>query len=375
MIDAIALTRDLIGFSSVNPPGDEEACSHFLADVLRDAGFDVHLTSFGPRRFNLVANMAGRGAGKPVGFTGHLDTVPLGAAPWRFDPFAGQVEDGKLYGRGSSDMKAGIAAFVAACSQRAASVRESAGIQLLLTGGEETGCDGARALAQATPHLARELSLLIVGEPTSNYPCIGHKGALWLRGVALGKTAHGSMPEQGDNAIYKAVQAIDTLRRLDIAANAHPLMGNATLNVGTFHAGLNINSVPDRAEFTVDIRTVPGMEHACLCSRLRKLFDDDTIALSPIVDVPALSSDPDHPILAKVFSLCAAYHPDPLVQRSVPYFTDGSTLLPITGYPPVIILGPGEPHMAHQTDEYCVVAKIEAAQAIYSLILDESSSF
>jgi succinyl-diaminopimelate desuccinylase len=374
VIDAVELTKDLVRLSSVNPPGDEEACSHFLADVLRDAGFEVHLESFGPRRFNLVANMHGRGAGKPVGFTGHLDTVPLGAAAWRFDPFGAEVNEGKLYGRGASDMKAGIAAFVAACVHNADRVRRSAGVQLLLTGGEETGCDGARALAQTTPGLARQLSLLIVGEPTSNYPCIGHKGALWLNGVALGKTAHGSMPEQGDNAIYKAMRSIEVLRQTGIAENSHPLMGKATLNVGTFHAGLNINSVPDRAEFTVDIRTVPGMEHACLCTRLGKLFDTD-VTLSPIVDVPALSSDPDHPVLARVFAVCASYHPDALAQRSVPYFTDGSTLLPITGYPPVVILGPGEPHMAHQTDEYCEVAKIEAAEAIYSRILDESASF
>jgi succinyl-diaminopimelate desuccinylase len=370
MIDAVALTRELVRIPSVNPPGDEEACARYLADVLRGAGFEVALESFGDKRYNLVADMPGTRPGKPIGFTGHLDTVPLGAAPWRHDPHAGEVVDGRLYGRGASDMKAGIAAFIAACERAGEAVRAGAGVQLLLTGGEETGCDGARALAAAragTP-LAHELCLLIVGEPTANYPCVGHKGALWLSGTSTGKTAHGSMPEQGDNAIYKAMRAVDALRDFPVGQHTHPLMGHATLNVGTFHAGLNVNSVPDRAQFTVDIRTVPGMKHACLCTRLNELLGGSA-TLRPIVDVPPLGTDFDAPALRSVLEACAPYHAGPLVPKTVPYFTDGSTLGPLTGDPPVVILGPGEPHMAHQTDEYCEVARIAAAVDIYTAIL------
>jgi len=369
-VDAIELTKELIRIPSVNPPGDETACANYLAAVLERLGFETQLHSFGPGRFNLVAHLAGKGAGRPVGFTGHLDTVPLGAAPWSFDPFAAEEHDGKLYGRGTSDMKAGIACFIAACSRMLDELKSGGGVQLLLTGGEETGCDGARALAEARPELFTELALLIVGEPTSNYPYVGHKGALWMRGTAAGKTAHGSMPEHGDNAIYKATRAIDRLRGFELDGNEHPLMGRSTMNVGTFRAGLNINSVPDKAEFEFDIRTVPGMDHRCLCTQLKSIFAGE-IDLDPIVDVPPLYSEVNHPVIQRILSVCSGFHGEPITPRAVSYFTDGSVLLPPTGHPPTIILGPGEPQMAHQTDEYCHTSRIKEGVSLYQALLEQ----
>lgn len=369
-VDAIELTKELIRIPSVNPPGDETACANYLAGVLERLGFETQLHSFGPGRFNLVARLAGKGTGRPIGFTGHLDTVPLGAAPWSFDPFAAEEHDGKLYGRGTSDMKAGIACFIAACSRMLDELKSGGGVQLLLTGGEETGCDGARALAETRPELFTELALLIVGEPTSNYPYVGHKGALWMRGIAAGKTAHGSMPEHGDNAIYKATRAIDRLRDFDLDGNEHPLMGRSTMNVGTFRAGLNINSVPDKAEFEFDIRTVPGMDHGCLCMQLKNAFAGE-IDLHPIVDVPPLYSEVNHPVIQSILSVCSNFHGETITPRAVSYFTDGSVLLPPTGHPPTIILGPGEPQMAHQTDEYCHTSRIKECVSLYQALLEE----
>ena len=367
--DATALTRALIRIPSVNPPGDEEDCASFVARLLESLGFHVTLQQFGARRFNLVADLPGSSQVDPIGFTGHFDTVPLGNAPWANDPFAGEISNGRVHGRGSSDMKAGIAAFIAACASVRDELAKSSGVQLVLTGGEETGCDGAKALAQADPRLTRKLSLLVVGEPTANYPYIGHKGALWLRGTAHGKTAHGSMPEQGSNAIYKAVDAIGRLRQLELDER-DALMGSPTLNVGTIRGGLNVNSVPDRTEFEVDLRTVPGMTHQCLCERIGQLLTSD-IDLSVLLDVPPLSTDPTHDAIRRIFELCAPYHAEPLAQRAVPYFTDGSVLVPVSGNPPTIILGPGEPQLAHKTDEYCVIERIDAAVEIYrSVLLD-----
>lgn len=369
-VDAVSLTKELIRIPSINPPGDEEACAKYLAELLAALGFETHLHTFGRGRFNLVADIKGQKAGKPIGFTGHLDTVPLGSASWSFDPFAAEEHEGKIYGRGVSDMKAGIAAFIAACAQHIERLRESTGVHLVLTGGEETGCDGARALTLAKPSPLKEVAVLIVGEPTANYPYVGHKGALWLRGSAAGKTAHGAMPERGDNAIYKATDAVGKIRQFQLSDTEHPLMGKATLNVGTFKAGLNVNSVPDHAEFEVDIRTVPGMDHGCICSRLARFLTDD-ISLNPIVDVPPLCTELENPIIQQIFALCTPFHPEPITPRTVPYFTDGSVLLPRTGHPPVVILGPGEPKMAHQTDEYCYAERITECVGVYGEILEQ----
>ncbi|SLR20094.1 acetylornithine deacetylase [Klebsiella pneumoniae] len=252
MTATLELARQLLGFNTINPPGSEADCMRFFADWLDDSGFEVSLSSFGEGRCNLIASLPGAKSGKPLAFTGHLDTVPLGNGRWQYDPFGSQMEDGRLYGRGSSDMKAAIAAFAVACVHQREAILAGRGAVLLITGGEETGCDGARALiASAT---LPEVGALIVGEPTANYPVIGHKGALWLRCETRGKTAHGAMPELGINAIYLAADALGKIQHFSPGA-PHPLMKQPTLNVGRIEGGLNINSVPDRTRFDVDIRS------------------------------------------------------------------------------------------------------------------------
>jgi succinyl-diaminopimelate desuccinylase len=196
------LARKLVQLPSLNPPGQERDCIAFLGDMLTEAGLEVRSYEFAPGRPSIVARAEGSGSAKPLAFTGHVDVVPLGEKPWTVDPFAGEIRGGKLFGRGASDMKAGVPAFVTATL---AHVRSNAqlkrGITLVITAGEETGCEGAF-------HLARQgklgsADLLIVAEPSSNLPIIAHKGSVRLRISAKGKTAHSSMPELGDNAIYK----------------------------------------------------------------------------------------------------------------------------------------------------------------------------
>ncbi|MDR0242177.1 MAG: M20 family metallopeptidase [Burkholderia sp.] len=366
--DPVALTRKLVGFGTVNPPGNEEALARFLADELAGAGFDVVLHPFGEGRLNLIARLPGADGRKPIGFTGHLDTVPLGASAWKFAPHAGEIEDGRLYGRGSSDMKGGIAAFIVACIAHRDRLRGSSGVELILTGGEETGCDGARALVDARAGLLRPLGALIVGEPTANRALIGHKGALWLKGTVHGVTAHGAMPQEGVNAIYLAAESVLRIHEFD-PGSAHSMMGAPTINVGTIQGGLNINSVPDRAEFSIDMRTVPGTSHRCLADRLRTHLG--YVELSPVVDLPPVISDPDDGWVARVLALCDAAAGSGAAMRTVQYFTDAALLSPATGYPPTVILGPGEPDMAHKTDEYCRVDRLQEAVRLYDAILHD----
>ncbi|NDL65160.1 M20 family metallopeptidase [Acerihabitans arboris] len=368
--EVISLTRALLRFDTINPPGDESLCMAFLADYLQQHGFSIHLQRFGERRFNLVARLAGRRAyDKPLAFTGHVDTVPLGNADWRFDAFAGEISDGRLYGRGASDMKAAIAAFIVACRQQHEAITSGSGVVLVLTGGEETGCDGARALINETRDYLPAVGALIVGEPTANYPVIGHKGALWLRCETRGKTAHGAMPELGINAIYLAAEAIGKIRYFEPGA-PHPLMKQPTLNVGTISGGLNINSVPDRSWFDVDIRTAPNLRHEEIRQRLTTLMGD-TVTVTTLVDLPSILSEPHNGWIRRVFERCAPLHDAPLQPRVVPYFTDASLLLEALGAPPCIILGPGEPAMAHQTDEYCAVDKLLQAVTLYGDLISD----
>ena len=366
--EVIILTRALLRFNTINPPGDESLCMAFLADYLQGHGFHVNLQSFAERRFNLTAILEGGSEdGKPLAFTGHLDTVPLGNTPWRYDAFGGEIIDGKLYGRGASDMKAAIAAFIVACLEHQEAIKAGHGVVLLLTGGEETGCDGARALLEQPGALLPPVGALIVGEPTANYPVIGHKGALWLRCETHGKTAHGAMPELGINAIYLAAEAIGKIRHFEPGA-PHPLMKKPTLNVGTISGGLNINSVPDRSYFDVDIRTAPNLRHREIRQRLSATLGEQ-VTMTTLVDLPSVLTEQGNHWIKQVFACCQPLHDAPLQARIVPYFTDASLLLEALENPPCIILGPGEPSQAHQTDEYCEVDKLQQAVDLYGELI------
>jgi len=362
-LSALELTQALVRFDTINPPGNERLCAEHLGSILNDAGFAVSYHEFAETRTSLVARIGGDADAKPLCFTGHIDTVPLGAAPWSVDPFAADIADGKLYGRGTSDMKSGVAAFVVAAIRLARELETGPGMVLIITAGEETGCEGAYHLA-GLGNVLGDAGAIVVAEPSSNLPFIGHKGALWLKAVANGLTAHGSMPELGVNAIYKAARTISQLEDFDFNVARHPVLGKPTLNVGTVHSGMNINSVPDRAEVGIDIRTLPDQDHGDLCAHLSSYLGDD-IAVEPIVDVGSVWTDPAEDWMLDVFDVMAEILGKMPEVCTATYFTDAAALTPAYGGPPTVILGPGEAAMAHQTDEYCVVDRIDQAVDAY----------
>ncbi|MDP8919542.1 MAG: M20 family metallopeptidase, partial [Pseudomonadota bacterium] len=353
---AVTLTQALVRRNTVSPPGNEASCAALVARRLEETGFVVTAIPFGEGRTNLIARMGGRDA-LPLAFTGHLDTVPLGLQPWSVDPFGGDIDGDRLYGRGSSDMKGGVAAFVEACIAHRAALEKGPGAVLIITAGEETGSEGAYHLCEQKGLLGAA-GALIVAEPTSNYPLIGHKGALWLKAVARGVTAHGSMPERGDNAIVKAAHAVVRLTDFDFNLRQHEVLGGPTLNIGTFHGGLNTNSVPDRAEVGLDIRTVPGQGHASVREMVGSFLGDE-MEILPIIDVPAVWTDPSAPWIRRVFEIMSPLLGEMPVPKGATYFTDASALTPAIDNLPTIILGPGEAAMAHQTDEYCLISRID----------------
>lgn len=366
-LDVVELTRALVAQDTINPPGNEERCANYLAGLLEPAGFEVETLSFEEGRANLVARRGGRNGAKPICFTGHLDTVPLGGESWSVDPFGGEVIDGRIYGRGTTDMKGGVVAMVIAAINTAEQLEDTPGVVLVLTGGEETGCDGAKSLCEKPEYLG-EAGAIVVGEPTSNKPLIGHKGALWLNAVARGVTAHGSTPELGVNAVYAASRAVTKLEDFGFNFPPHEMMGSPSLNVGRMQGGININSVPDHAEFDVDIRTVPGQDHANIREHLENYLGGD-VELAATVDVGAVISDPEDAWVQSIFAALSerfGIAPDVATAK---YFTDASVLTPAYGSPPTLVLGPGEAAVAHKTDEYCDVAKLYQAVEIYETII------
>lgn len=357
-ITGLELTKRLIAFDTINPPGDEAECFKYIASLLERAGFELTWHDWRPNRPNLIARLPATEAANraPLVFSGHVDTVPLGQAKWSVDPFAGEEKDGKLYGRGTTDMKSGVAAFIVAALRLAQIQPRHAEIQLVITAGEETGCEGAIGLVESG--LLDQVAALVIAEPTDNRALCGHKGALWVNLIHEGVTAHGSMPEKGRNAIFAAVESIERLRGHDFGVRPHQVMGGPTLNVGNMSAGLNVNSVPDLARVGVDIRSVVGQTNAEIRVDLQHLLGEG-VHMEPLTAVDNVYTDFEDPWLESVYAVTEELLGTEREVATATYFTDASVLKPAMGNPPTLIMGPGAMSMAHQTDEYCEVALID----------------
>src|SRR5665648_248228 len=323
--DVIELTQKLIVFNTVNPPGNEAAIAGFAGKILSENGFDVRYDQLFPDRLTLIAEKGLMEEVPPLVLSGHFATVPLGAKPWSEEPFSGIIKEGKIYGRGSSDMKGGVAAMIYAAVQASLESVPRGGLRLIFTAGEETGCHGAKHLADRNCDLGRA-SAIIVGEPTSNIPAIGHKGALYLKVSASGKTAHSSMPELGDNAIYKVARAITKTENFQFNAERDPLHGLPTINVGMISGGKNLNSVPDYAEFTIDIRSTPEVSHTELMERLSLELGTE-VTIEKLVDLMPVTTDETSPFIRLVYSVCRIDLENSILRKSLPYVTDGALSL------------------------------------------------
>lgn len=374
MFDPVKFTQELVAFDTINPPGNEKACGLHVATALEKHGLTVERQLFGDKRINIVMDLDGADADQdPLLLTGHLDTVPLGELEWSHPPLGGDIIDGKLFGRGSSDMKSGVAAMMATAIEIAKNPRKNRrrGIKLVFTSGEECGCDGAHHfLATGGPGLGRA-SAMIVGEPTENQYSNAHKGAIFMQAVLSGKTAHSSTPELGVNAIYKAARAIASIEDYGFNVGPHPQLGAPTINIGLMGGGLNANSVPDRAFFTIDIRTNAMKDHAAFFSDLKSYLGDE-VDLEITSQIPAVSTALDDPFTQVTAKACAdvlgdAFNPEPV---GLTFATDAGVLHPHYQCP-TIILGPGEQSVMHQTDEFVYVHRIEQAVRIYTQIAQD----
>ena len=366
--DPVELTQTLVRMDTINPPGNEEPAARYLGKLLEDAGLQVSYPRLGENSTGLIAEIPGKGSQLPLVFTGHLDTVPVGDAPWDNPPHGAEIHNGKLIGRGASDMKSGVAAMAVTAMHLVREPKGEGGVCFVFTAGEETGSEGALQMKESGA-LPDEAGAIVVAEPTGNIPLLGHKGAFWLECTAKGKSAHGSMPDLGENAIYKAARAAASLEDFFVSAQSHPQLGKPTVNVGTFVGGSKINMVPDFARFRVDLRSVPGVEHARLLEEITSHLGPD-IAIHTLIDLPGILTSTSDPWITKVLEIITNIEGSRAEPGYVNFFTDASVLTYAMSNPPTLILGPGEPSQAHQTNEYCQVEKIGKSVEFYRAIAE-----
>lgn len=363
MEDAIRLLQEMIRLKSVNPPGDEEPVARLIASVLERNGIRTEVKRLEAGRANLIARIAGRGEKKSLVFSGHMDTVPPGEVSWSIDPFGAVKRDGRIYGRGASDMKGGLAAMVLAMTEISRSGKRLKGdLVLAATAGEEVDCRGARAMVE--DGLLENAGAMVIGEPSNGEIFIAHKGALWVEVICYGKTAHGSMPEQGINAIQYMNNFLNVLqKRFSFQYRADPLLGAPTLSPNVLVGGVKTNVVPDVCRLQIDIRTIPGQNHSEILDQLRSLTKEieertpATFEVKVLNDNPPVCTSSNEEIVQLALTTAEELFGRKFVPKGVRYYTDASVFVPGTeGNLPVIIYGPGDEKMAHQPDE-CIETK------------------
>jgi succinyl-diaminopimelate desuccinylase len=368
MTPVLDLLTELIRFRTVG--GGEGAAARHCAGLAEGAGLTTRLLAWEPGREQLVARTAG-GDGPPLTFTGHLDTVPAERVDWSVDPYAAERDGDRVVGRGTSDMKSGVAAALVATIEHSARPHACRGVQLVLTAGEETGCTGLLGLDAPARDALAGGGPLVVAEPTANELVLGHKGAHWMRLRATGRAAHGSAPELGDNAVVRIARAAVALH--DHAGwSRHDRFGPVTANVGVLHGGVAPNVVPDAAELLLDVRTVPGVDAGQLRAQVG-LLAGERVDVADLVVLPPLDTGADEPFVAMVRSaLQAAGLPDAAAPPAR-FFTDASVLAGLLGGDdpaPTVVLGPGEPAQCHVVDEYCLAERVEQAVEVYRELLE-----
>jgi succinyl-diaminopimelate desuccinylase len=358
------LARELIRLPSTPLSAGEPRIANLLADRLDRAGFAVTVDSYESEHTNVVARW-GAPDRPAICLSGHLDTVPVVEEEWRFDPYGAQIVGSRLYGRGAVDMKTGVAALVRAAQEYvSAPPPNAAPLSLVLTAQEEVGSLGAAALTRDR-RLLPESRCLLIAEPTSNQPVLGHRGAVWLDLVAEGRSCHGSTPHLGENAVLKLIDALRLVRQwAEDHEASHEVLGRRTLNIGCIRGGTLRNIVPDRATAELDFRTPLEDDAATLADTLADAVGK-LVGVEPVLSLPPVFTPADDPWVLLV-RRAASRHVDLANSTSAArFFTDASVLTSALGNIPTVICGPGSPDQAHVVDEWCDVDQVGAAAAIY----------
>jgi len=384
MVGALALLKDLVAIPSVNPMGRdvsgpeflETRVTEYLVGYLKDLNVPFEQVEVAAGRSNVLARLETSGATRTVVLDAHQDTVPVdGMTIAPFDP----VEKGsRLYGRGSCDVKGGLASMLSAFTRL---VRERpasrSNIVLSLTCDEEATSLGINHLTdswvtgRAKYRLCPERpDVAIVAEPTRLDIVVAHRGATRWKIRAAGRACHSSRPNEGINAIYRMAKVVRVLEEyaewLPGSRPAHPLCGPATLSVGRIEGGSSVNVVPDCCTIEVDRRIIPGEENLAviqeLADYLRQRVNFELTHDAPYCASPALGDDANGDLAAELLTAIQPVVGAKMV-LGVPYGTHASRFA--RAKVPAVVFGPGDIAQAHTKDEWIEIAQLEQAAEVY----------
>ncbi len=380
-IDADALvrfTQQLVRVPSVFDPQrglSEEPAAELVAAQMRAFGWSPQFDVVAPGRPNVVAVIEGDRPGPTLMFEGHTDVVTEGdPETWSVDPFGGVIADGKIWGRGAADMKAGVAAMLFAADAVVRSGSFAGRLVLAALVDEEGMMSGAKDFVARGR--AAGIDAAICCEPEGGEICHVAKGSIRVRIDLAGKMAHGAMPFAGRNP-NRAMGAVlvalaDLEQRVQAMHGSHPHLGDVWITPTVLRAGQpqQMNVMPGDAAVWIDVRTVPSVDHGALVAELRAVADatagDHGVAatLTVIDDRPSVAVADDHPLVRAVWDAHVAVAATAPRLGGVPGATDGTVLSSRTGMPSVVY-GPGGKWIAHQADEYVEIDDLVTHANVY----------
>jgi len=367
------LTHRLVSVPSHTATGQEQAAT-ILEQFLHEAGIPTTRQPVDGWGVNVIATLPSESGEIGLVLNGHLDTVPP-SSNMPFSPFEAVIRDGHIWGRGTVDMKGGLAAMaIALAALRTAGVRLRLSVVLTAVAAEEQGNRGTAALLNQGFRAA----WAVVGEPTGLDVVIAHKGIDRYRIIVKGRAAHESMPDQGVNAIIAAAQVIAALDRelfSRVGKDSHPLLGPSTYNIGIIQGGISRNMVPDQCVFQISKRWLPGDSPQAIYKEIENVARSvQTKARVSVVHEPEyeviphspLDISPEHPLVQNLVAAVIKVTGQKPALRGMPAFTDGA-LLQAAGIP-AVVFGPGDLKLAHGDDEHVSLADLLTAARVYATL-------
>ena len=353
--DPVALTRFLVSIPSVNPTlssggAGEAEMAVVCASLLEEWGLETRVHEVSPGRSNVVARL--QGEGPTLLLNGHLDTV--GVEGMTVPPFEGTLEQGRILGRGSCDMKGGVAALMSTAHRLTRTERQP-NLVVALTADEEHASVGMSAFVQS----GVQADLAVVCEPTSLKVMPAHKGFVWLKATFLGRAAHGSRPDQGVDAIRHAALYLAELvgygRELRSRA-PHPLLDYGSYHAGTISGGTAESVYPDRCELLLERRTMPGEKTADVVAEFQSVLDsvgeregDLNARLEMTLDRPGTEVPNESVLVQGLLRASEAFDVEPTVEGMTAWVD--AAFLNEAGVP-AVCFGPGSIAQAHSADEW-----------------------
>jgi acetylornithine deacetylase len=371
---AIDLLRDLVAIDSVNPSlvagaAGEARIASAIAAHMRSIGLQVHLQEVAPGRPNVVGVLEGGAPGRSLMFCGHMDTVGVEGMDAPFTPV---LRSGRLYGRGSQDMKGGVAAMIDAARLTARRGLARGRLIVAAVVDEEYASIGADALV-------REWTAdgAVVTEPTDLQVGIGHKGFAWIDVETRGRAAHGSRPREGRDAIMRMGRVLQRLERLDRELQSrppHPVMGSGSLHASIVRGGRELSSYPDHCTLQMERRTIAGesaegalLEVTTILADLTREDPEFEGGATLTFSRPPYEVAPDH-ALPSALAAAAATIGASAATTGMSFWTDAAVLG--TAGIPSVLFGPGGAGL-HSREEYVTTGDVLACRDALSRLVSD----